>query len=125
MFSEKKKFRLVYEGRAGIDYAEFDLEREALVWAASLERSGRIKAIELVQYDRDQKTYVVVSDLSLAPIVANWEMDMVKNWTLSDLKNRIWSHVSSGQPIPGCVCVTALRLELLNRDELPVGYHDT
>ena len=58
-------------------------------------------------------------------MVYNWELDKVKEWETSQIKNRIWAAVSCGQPIPGCVSVDALRLELVRRGEEPVGYHNT
>ena len=41
------------------------------------------------------------------------------------IKNSIWAYVSCGQPIPGCVSVEALRMELERRGEEPTGYHNT
>ena len=58
-------------------------------------------------------------------MVYEWELNIIKNWTIDQTKNRIWIAVSCGQPIPGCVSVEALRQELINRGEEPVGYHDT
>lgn len=58
-------------------------------------------------------------------MVCEWELSIIKNWTIDQIKNRIWIAVSCGQPIPGCVSVEALRQELINRGEEPVGYHDT
>lgn len=58
-------------------------------------------------------------------MVCEWELSIIKNWTIDQIKNRIWIAVSCGQPIPGCVSVEALRQELINRSEEPVGYHDT
>ncbi len=119
------KYRLSYNGPSGFDYAGFDTEREAMTWAAHQEDIGLIKALKLMKYDKAEDIYKVIEDLSVAPVVADWELDMVENWTSSEIKNRIWSFVAGGQPIPGSVSVTALRLELLNRGEVPVGYHDT
>ena len=58
-------------------------------------------------------------------MIHNWELDIVKDWTIEEIKNRIWMSVDSGQPIPGCVTVEALRQELINRGEKPIGYHNT
>lgn len=57
-------------------------------------------------------------------MVYQWELDKVKGWTVSEIKNCIWM-ASFGQPVPGCVSVDALRTELINRGEEPVGYHNT
>ena len=54
-----------------------------------------------------------------------WELERVKDWTVNDLKNRIWMAVDCGQPVPGCVSVEAMRMELMRRGEEPVGYHNT
>lgn len=54
-----------------------------------------------------------------------WELETVKDWTVNDLKNRIWMAVDCGQPVPGCVSVEAMRMELTRRGEEPVGYHNT
>lgn len=58
-------------------------------------------------------------------MVYAWELDMVKDWETSQIKNRIWAAIGCGQPIPGCVSVEALRMELVRRGEEPVGYHNT
>lgn len=58
-------------------------------------------------------------------MVYSWELEKVKDWTVNDIKNKIWAYVSCGQPIPGCVSVEALRMELKIRGEEPVGYHNT
>lgn len=58
-------------------------------------------------------------------MVHNWELDIVKDWTIEEIKNRIWMAVDLVQPIPGCVSVEALRQELINRGEKPIGYHNT
>lgn len=58
-------------------------------------------------------------------MVHNWELDIVKDWTIEEIKNRIWMAVDLGKPIPGCVTVEALRQELINRGEEPIGYHNT
>lgn len=57
-------------------------------------------------------------------MVHNWELDIVKDWTIEEIKNKIWMAVDLGQPIPGCVSVEALRQELINRGEKPIGYHN-
>lgn len=54
-----------------------------------------------------------------------WELDQIKEWSTETIKNHIWSAVSVGQPVPGCVSVEALRQELVNRGEEPKGYHNT
>lgn len=58
-------------------------------------------------------------------MVCDWELEKVKDWTTDTIKNRIWRAVGCGQPIPGCVSVEALRVELIRRGEEPVGYHNT
>lgn len=58
-------------------------------------------------------------------MVYKWELDQIKEWSTETIKNRIWSAVSVGQPVPGCVSVEALRQELVNRGEEPKGYHNT
>lgn len=58
-------------------------------------------------------------------MVHNWELDIVKDWTIEEIKNIIWMAVDLGQPVPGCVSVEALRQELINRGEEPIGYHNT
>lgn len=56
--------------------------------------------------------------------IEQWEMKTVAKWTTSEIKNRIWL-AADGQPIPGCVSVEALRLELIRRGEEPRGYHNS
>ncbi|MEJ8735812.1 MULTISPECIES: hypothetical protein [Mediterraneibacter] len=58
-------------------------------------------------------------------MVYQWELEKVKDWSVSQLKNRIHREVDCGQPAPGNVSVTAMRMELLRRGEEPVGYHNT
>mgnify|MGYP001075208817 CR=1 FL=1 len=58
-------------------------------------------------------------------MVYPWELEKIKDWTVNDIKNRIWAYVSCGQLIPGCVSVEALRAELKRRGEKPVGDHNT
>lgn len=59
------------------------------------------------------------------PVVEEWELARIQDWSTNEIRNRIWSYVSSGQPIPGGVSLLALRMELLNRGEDPHGYHNT
>lgn len=54
-----------------------------------------------------------------------WELEEIKDWTTNEIKNRIWAQMSLGQPIPGCVSVEALRMELIRRGEEPAGFHNT
>jgi len=54
-----------------------------------------------------------------------WEMEKAREWTTEQIKNRIWGEVCCGQPVPGCVSVEALRLELVRRGEEPAGCHNT
>lgn len=58
-------------------------------------------------------------------MVYSWELEKVKDWTTNKIKNSIWAYASCGQPIPGCVSVEALRMELERRGEEPIGYHNT
>jgi len=58
-------------------------------------------------------------------MVDQWELGKVKTWSTDEIKNCIWSAVSQGQPVPGCVSVEALRAELERRGEDPHGYHNT
>lgn len=57
--------------------------------------------------------------------VYNWELEIIKKWTVNEIKNTIWSCISTGQPTPGCVSIEALRYELIRRGEKPIGYHNT
>ena len=58
-------------------------------------------------------------------MVYKWELDIIKNWTIEEIKNRIWMAVELNQPIPSCISVEALRTELIKRGEEPIGYHNT
>lgn len=58
-------------------------------------------------------------------MVYQWELEKVKDWSVSQLKNRIWAEVDCGQPAPGCVSVETMRMELRRKGEEPVGYHNT
>lgn len=58
-------------------------------------------------------------------MVYSWELEKIKDWTVNKIKNEIWKQVSCGQPIPECVSVEALRLELERRGKVPTGFHNT
>lgn len=58
-------------------------------------------------------------------MTAQREMEKIKNWSTDTIKNYIWMAVDCNQPIPGCVSVEALRMELEGRGEEPKGYHNT
>ena len=58
-------------------------------------------------------------------MVYQWELEKVKDWSVSDLKNKIFLAVDCEQPVPGNVSVAAMRMELRRRGEEPVGYHNT
>jgi hypothetical protein len=58
-------------------------------------------------------------------MVYDWELNKVKNWTTNEIRNYIWTNVNNGQPIPGCISIAALRMELMRRGEEPVGYHNS
>ena len=58
-------------------------------------------------------------------MVEEWELDKIKDWSTGTIKDFIWLAVECGQPVPGCVSVEALRMELTRRGEEPKGYHDT
>lgn len=60
-----------------------------------------------------------------ADVPADWEFNIIKDWSVTELKNRIWMAVSHGSPVPGCVSVEAMRTELFCRGESPTGYHNT
>ena len=45
-------------------------------------------------------------------MVEEWELDLIKGWSTSTIKDYIWLAVDCGQPVPGCVSVEALRTEL-------------
>ena len=53
-----------------------------------------------------------------------WEFDVIKDWDVNELRNRIWAFTQCNQSIPGCVSVEALRIELVRRGETPNGYHE-
>lgn len=56
--------------------------------------------------------------------VYRWELEHIKDWTVESIRNWIWMAKDNGQPVPGCVSVEALRMELVRRGESPVGYHE-
>jgi hypothetical protein len=56
--------------------------------------------------------------------VYQWELDIVCEWDTNTIRNRIWLATGAGQPIPCCISVEALRVELTRRGEAPVGYHE-
>lgn len=58
-------------------------------------------------------------------MVSQWEMEKIKDWSTNTIKNYIWMAVDCDQPVPSCVSVEALRMELMRRGEKPTGYHNT
>ena len=58
-------------------------------------------------------------------MVSQWEMEKIKDWSTNTIKNYIWMAVGCDQPIPGCISIEALRMELERRGEEPKGYHNT
>ena len=58
-------------------------------------------------------------------MVEKWMLEIIKDWSVQKIRNNIWMAVDHGQPIPGCVTVEALRYELMQRGEEPIGYHNT
>lgn len=58
-------------------------------------------------------------------MVHQWELNVIKDWSTEEIRNRIWAEVDCNQPIPGCVSVEALRQELVARGKEPIGYHNT
>lgn len=57
--------------------------------------------------------------------VAPWMLERARMESTGTLRNWIWSAVSQGQPIPGCMSVEALRYVLRERGEDGSGYHNT
>ena len=58
-------------------------------------------------------------------MVYEWELNMARQKTTRWLKDWIWIAVTTGQPIPGCLSVEALRAVLVERGEDGKGYHET
>jgi len=54
-----------------------------------------------------------------------WQVEKAREATTNELKNWIWSAVTAGNPIPGCLTVDACRVVLVERGEDGRGYHDT
>ena len=46
-------------------------------------------------------------------MVYQWELEEIQNWTTNEIKNCIWAAADCGQPVPGCVSIEALRMELM------------
>lgn len=55
----------------------------------------------------------------------DWMIEKARKESTNTLKNWIWSAVSQGQPIPGCLSVESLRYVLIERGEDGKGYHNT
>lgn len=57
--------------------------------------------------------------------MASWEIEAARKYSSVELKNMIWSEVSCGCPVPGCMSVEALRFVLRERGESGRGFHNT
>lgn len=55
----------------------------------------------------------------------DWMIEKARKESTNTLKSWIWSAVSQGQPIPGCLSVESLRHVLIERGEDGKGYHNT
>lgn len=58
-------------------------------------------------------------------MIQTWMLEKARLESTNTLKNWIWSAVSQGQPIPGCLSIASLRYVLRERGEDDRGYHDT
>ncbi len=58
-------------------------------------------------------------------MIAEWMLNKARQESANTLRNWIWSAVSQGQPIPGCLSVESLRFVLRERGEDGSGYHNT
>lgn len=58
-------------------------------------------------------------------MIYEWEIQKAREWTTDTIRNMIWREVNCGQPVPGAVSVEALRQELINRGEEPIGFHNS
>ena len=57
-------------------------------------------------------------------MVYQWESEKAKDLSTCTIKNYIWM-AANGQPIPGCISIESLRMELERRGEEPKGHHNT
>ena len=57
--------------------------------------------------------------------MADWMIEKARKMDNNQLKNWIWMSTTSGNPIPGCLDVEALRIVLRERGEDGKGYHNT
>lgn len=58
-------------------------------------------------------------------MIQEWMLNKARQESTNTLRNWIWSAVSQGQPIPGCLSVESLRAVLRERGEDGSGYHNT
>lgn len=58
-------------------------------------------------------------------MIYTWMIEKARKESTNTLRNWIWSAVSQGQPIPGCLSVESLRYALRERGEDDRGYHNT
>ena len=56
--------------------------------------------------------------------VAPWMLERARMESTGTLRNWIWLAVNTGQPIPGCITVEAIRCVLRERGEDGSGYHN-
>lgn len=58
-------------------------------------------------------------------MVYAWMIDRARREDTNTLKNWIWMHVNTRQPIPACLSVESLRYVLIERGEDGRGYHNS
>lgn len=54
-----------------------------------------------------------------------YDIEKAMKLTPIEIKNHIWSRVSNGQPVPGCLSLACLRDALRRMGHKPIGFHDT
>lgn len=95
------KYRLLYTGSDESDFLGFDTKQEALLWAVRQERQGLIKAQKLMEFDKDNKSYKEIMDLSNGPVDLDLPYaDQNKIYSLSYIQNKVNYEVFVQAPAP-------------------------
>ena len=79
----------------------------------------------ITKWGNSQGIRIPKGALVAARLQENDDVEIIADKETITLRNWIWLAVNTGQPIPGCITVEAIRCVLRERGEDGSGYHNT